>query len=75
MSNYVSPNPKYIPQKDGSARCRDCGAEIMCIRQKRSVWDSPIPCTGSGEVRTVAVLYCPNCEKPPSSNGPPIVIR
>ena len=39
-----------------------CGAQLMCVGTARSVWDGIFGCSGSGEVRNVAEIYCPICD-------------
>lgn len=57
---------------DGKYVCNDCGATIMAVHVAHPVHDGPFPGSGSGEVVTEEVGYCPNCEKKPSPYGAPI---
>lgn len=63
------------PQSDGSWKCKKCQSDIMAAEVKRSVWNFPEACAGSGEVVTDFVPYCPKCEEKPSNRGPPITPR
>jgi len=55
--------------------CNDCGSEISGTTVTHSIWDGPGPCSGSGEVRSETVPYCPKCEERPSPYGIPILDR
>ncbi len=73
-------SPEDVPKKctvkpDGTYTCNACGSDILAIEVKRSVWDFPEACAGSGEVRTEMVPYCPKCEEKPNWRGPPIIER
>ncbi|BBO73135.1 hypothetical protein DSCW_05520 [Desulfosarcina widdelii] len=54
-------------------KCVVCGAQILLTGIGRSIWDDGTS-VGSGEVRTVAEAYCPNCDEKPElpDHGTPI---
>lgn len=52
--------------------CNACGATIMAVRVAHPIWDGPFLCSGSGEVESEEVGYCPNCDKKPGFQGAPI---
>lgn len=62
---------KYIHQ---GARwiCKECGAVILAVIRYYPVWDGPFPCSGSGEVQSEQIPYCPNCEEVPDTRGTPV---
>lgn len=51
-----------------------CGTQLRYVGTGRSVWDGVFSCSGSGEVRNVAEIYCPTCdgEKDAPEYGAPI---
>jgi hypothetical protein len=57
---------KYEEQDDGSYECEECGSMIMQGTKQVPVHDGPTPFSGSGNVSTINVPFCPNCEDPPS---------
>ena len=55
--------------------CANCGSEIMGAKVAHPIWDSPIPCAGSGKCHYESVPYCPKCEQEPNFHGSPIHIN
>jgi len=49
-----------------------CGTEIVGARVTHPVWDGPFACSGSGNVHTEMVPFCPECETEPNPSGAPI---
>lgn len=49
-----------------------CGAVVQGQRVYHSVHDGPFPLSGSGQVVTEEVPYCPQCEAVPMWQGAPI---
>lgn len=48
-----------------------CGATILQINQVISIWH-PGFVGGGGETKTLAVPFCPSCEKKPPPTGMPV---
>lgn len=46
-----------------------CGTKIKGKVVHLSVRDGLFPCSGSGEVKSITVPYCPKCEKEPTGYG------
>lgn len=49
-----------------------CGTALLAAPVKHSIHDGPGSLSGSGDVVTETVPYCPNCESKPSENGAPL---
>jgi hypothetical protein len=49
-----------------------CGAIVLGAKVYHSIYDSPLPLTGSGQVHVEMVPYCPACDTPPRQAGTPI---
>lgn len=49
-----------------------CGAILLSAQVNHPVHDGPFPLSGSGEVQTQQVPYCPDCHAPPSPQGAPV---
>lgn len=49
-----------------------CGTVLMAMRVRHSIHDGPGSLSGSGDVATATVPYCPKCESKPSPNGVPL---
>jgi hypothetical protein len=49
--------------------CVKCKGEIEGVTVHYPVHDGPFPLSGSGQVITEMVPYCPKCEKEPNSSG------
>lgn len=45
--------------------CKTCGSTIMASIKYAPIWDGPFPCSGSGEVESYQLPYCPKCEVKP----------
>lgn len=58
--------------KEGVGYTHNCGTQIMGEEVAHPVWDSPIPCSGSGRCEYETVPYCPKCETKPNFHGSPI---
>ncbi len=58
--------------KEGVGFKHKCGAEIQGKQVSHSIHDGPFPLSGSGQVRTETVPFCPNCELEPNQYGAPI---
>jgi len=54
--------------------CATCNSPIMSATIAHSIWDSPIPMSGSGKCHYEGVPYCPKCEEKPKFHGSPIEI-
>lgn len=53
-------------ERNGSGwNCKTCGSTIAASIKYVPVWDGPFPCSGSGEVESYQLPYCPNCEVKP----------
>jgi len=57
---------KYEEQEDGSYACKTCGSEIIQVSKQVPVHDEPTSFSGSGNVKTINVHFCPECEEQPS---------
>ena len=62
----------YVSKDDRNWNCAECNANVHAITRYHSIHDGPFALSGSGQVKTVKIPYCPNCDEPPSSNGAPI---
>jgi len=58
--------------KEGVGYKHKCGAEIKGASVTHPIWDGPFPCSGSGQVHTETVPFCPECETEPNYHGAPI---
>jgi hypothetical protein len=58
--------------KEGVGYTHSCGTKIQGKRVSHPIWDGPFPLSGSGQVHTEIVPFCPKCEEEPSSSGAPI---
>ena len=58
--------------KDEKYLCFGCDGNVMGANVHHSVHDGPFPLSGSGEVKSETVPYCPNCEEKPNPYGMPI---
>lgn len=56
-------------RKEGEGFIHQCGAELQGKTVAFTVRDGYFPLSGSGEVRTYSVPFCPTCEKEPSGHG------
>jgi hypothetical protein len=66
---------KHADYKNNFWICKETGAKILMIPFERTIWTDvgPGPCAGTGDVRTVFHIYCPECHKEPKENkGSPI---
>lgn len=62
----VAGNFDYYEQRGARWICKTCCGEIKAVICYCPVWDGPGPCSGSGEVVTNQVPFCPNCEEKPN---------
>ena len=69
--NQAEVDKKYEKQPDGHYKCRKCGGEIMGKTVTQPVWDGLFPCSGSGQVVSSQVPYCPKCDTEPNASGLP----
>jgi len=54
---------------EGKGWKHKCGAELMGKTAYLTIRDGLFPLSGNGDVETVEIPYCPNCEEPPKSHG------
>jgi hypothetical protein len=54
--------------------CKKCGSQILAVIRYYPIWDGPFPCSGSGEVGSENIPFCPQCEEKPDSRGTPSAI-
>lgn len=65
---------KEHPDGREEYQCTTCKSDILAAQVAHPIWDSPIPCSGSGRVHNETVPYCPKCEQKPDFNGTPIEV-
>ena len=58
--------------KEGTGYKHKCGTGIMGASVAHPIWDGPFACSGSGQVHTETVPFCPKCEIKPGFHGAPI---
>ncbi|MBA7674319.1 hypothetical protein ES703_82529 [subsurface metagenome] len=58
--------------KEGKGYKHKCGTEIKGASVAHPIWDGPFAMSGSGQVHTETVPYCPKCETEPGFHGAPI---
>ena len=72
---WLQEHARHTGEGDIGWRCKKTGVLMLAEKTGRSIWvdDGPGPCAGTGEVRMVVEVYCPECtEKPSVRNGTPI---
>lgn len=52
--------------------CKKDGTLILAVIRYYPVWDGPFPCSGSGEVLSENIPFCPTCEESPTNIGTPV---
>ena len=60
-----SGNFDFYERKGNEWICKTCGSTIAALVKYFPIWDGPFPCSGSGEVESQQLPYCPNCEEKP----------
>jgi len=64
---------RHAEFRDGVWVCKETGATIQCKSIGRSIWTYPEACAGSGEVRPIAHVWCPECgTEPDVAYGTPV---
>lgn len=67
-----SGNFNFYERKGDVWLCKTCGSVIAASIKYFPVWDGPFPCSGSGEVISENIPFCPTCEERPDSRGTPV---
>lgn len=63
---------KYPIDAEGTRYCRQCGTAVAAVAVAHPIWDGPFAQAGSGLCAYQKVVYCPQCEQPPSPHGSPV---
>jgi hypothetical protein len=60
-----SGNFDFYETRNGKWVCKTCGSTIKARLQHIPIHDGPFPFSGSGQVETIELPFCPNCEETP----------